>query len=142
MPILYPFRALRPEKRFAAKVSAKSTDFKTKEGLVREIQTNPISFHQVTKGHLRHQGSYQSPEKFLPFASQYINTMKADGILVSCKPSKEELHVQSGATPDDSHYGSTQAVGRPVKRCARSCKPGAEHARWAKGPRHNSPPSQ
>lgn len=102
MPNLYPFRALRPEKRFAAKVSAKSTDFKTKEGLVREIQTNPISFHQVTKGHLRHQGSYQSPEKFLPFASQYIKTMKDDGILV--KEEEDSFYFYEQVSPEGNKY--------------------------------------
>ena len=72
MPKLYPFKALRPNAKYIEKVSAKSSDFPLKDDLVREIQNNPYSFHHVTKSHLRYSGSYQSPEKFLPFALNYI----------------------------------------------------------------------
>jgi len=80
MPKLFPFRGLRPDQKYVEHVSAKSTDFSSKEDLVNEIQNNPFTFHHLTKGHLRYSGSYQSPEKFLPFALQYIRKMKADGI--------------------------------------------------------------
>jgi uncharacterized protein (DUF1015 family) len=82
MPKLFPFRGLRPDQKYVEQVSAKSTDFSSKEDLVNEIQNNPFTFHHLTKGHLRYSGSYQSPEKFLPFALQYIRKMKADGILL------------------------------------------------------------
>ena len=83
MPRLYPFKALRPDKKYVEKVSAKSTDFPLKDDLVREIQNNPHTFHHVTKSHLRYSGSYQSPEKFLPFASNYIKSMKNAGVLIN-----------------------------------------------------------
>ncbi|MDG1046784.1 MAG: DUF1015 family protein [Bacteroidia bacterium] len=83
MPRLYPFKALRPDKKYVEEVSAKSTDFPSKDDLVREIQNNPHTFHHVTKGHLRYSGSNQSPEKFLPFASNYIDSMKSAGVLVN-----------------------------------------------------------
>lgn len=82
MPKLYPFKALRPNAKYIEKVSAKSSDFPLKDDLVREIQNNPYSFHHVTKSHLRYSGSYQSPEKFLPFALNYIRSMKNEGALV------------------------------------------------------------
>ena len=52
MPRLYPFKALRPDKKYVEEVSAKSTDFPLKDDLVREIQNNPHTFHHVTKSHL------------------------------------------------------------------------------------------
>ena len=81
MPRLYPFKALRPNAKYIEKVSAKSSDFPVKDDLVREIQNNPYSFHHVTKSHLRYSGSFQSPEKFLPFALNYIRSMKNEGAL-------------------------------------------------------------
>ena len=85
MPRLYPFEALRPHADFIDLVTAKSSDFSRKDDLVREIQNNPYSFHHVTKSHLRETGSYQSPEKFLPFALNYVKSMKNSGVLVKEK---------------------------------------------------------
>ena len=81
MPQIFPFRALRPKAEIVDKVSAKSTDYPNKADLIEEIRTNKISFHHVTKSHLSYAGAYQEPEKFLPFARQYIKRMEDEGLL-------------------------------------------------------------
>lgn len=63
-------------------ITAKSTDFSSKEALVHELMTNPLSFHHVTKSHMSFNGAYQEPEKFLPFAARYITNMKNQAMLI------------------------------------------------------------
>ena len=64
------------------KVTAKSTDFPVKKDLIEEIRNNRFSFHHVTKSHLSYAGAYQEPEKFLPFAAQFIKKMKAESVFI------------------------------------------------------------
>ena len=80
MPKIFPFKALRPTADYVSMVTAKSTDFPNQEDLVHEIRLNSFTFHHVTKSHLSCSGAFQEPEKFLPFASQYIQSMKTKGV--------------------------------------------------------------
>lgn len=82
MPKIFPFRALRPTADYVGMVTAKSTDFPNQEDLVHEIRVNAFTFHHVTKSHLSYSGAFQEPEKFLPFAAQYIKSMKKKGVFV------------------------------------------------------------
>lgn len=82
MPSFFPFKALRPNPKFVEQVTAKSTDFEHKADLIEEIRSNPYTYHHVTKGHLSYSGAYQQPEKFLPFAAQYIQKMKSTEVLI------------------------------------------------------------
>lgn len=91
MPKVYPFKALRPHSDFVNQITAKSTDFPNQEELIHEIRTNSFSFHHVTKSHLSYSGAFQEPEKFLPFASQYIKEMKKKGRFV--KEEADALYV-------------------------------------------------
>ncbi|MDB9882910.1 DUF1015 domain-containing protein [Bacteroidia bacterium] len=91
MPKIYPFKALRPTADKIGKVTAKSTDYTKKEDLIAEIRSNPISFHHVTKSHLSFSGAYQEPEKFLPFAAQFIVKLKEDGVLL--KEEEDSIYV-------------------------------------------------
>ncbi len=91
------------------KVSAKSTDFSTKEELIVEVQTSAVTFHHVTKSHLSYNGAYQEPEKFLPFAAQYIKQMKERGVLV--KEEEETFYV----------YEQTRADGKTFKGIIALC---------------------
>ncbi|PCJ67334.1 MAG: hypothetical protein COA58_03160 [Bacteroidetes bacterium] len=76
------------------RVTAKSTDFPLKEDLIEEIRNNRFSFHHVTKSHLSYAGAYQEPEKFLPFAAQYIKKMKDESILIKEKQPTFYLYEQ------------------------------------------------
>ena len=82
MPKIFPFKALRPTSDYVGMVTAKSTDFPNQEDLVHEIRLNSFTFHHVTKSHLSYSGAFQEPEKFLPFASQYIQSMKTKGVFM------------------------------------------------------------
>ena len=98
MPKIYPFKALRPTADKIGKVTAKSTDYPKKEDLIAEIRSNPISFHHVTKSHLSFSGAYQEPEKFLPFAAQFIVKLKEDGVLL--KEEEDSIYVYEQKRPD------------------------------------------
>lgn len=46
------------------------------------MKSNPLSFHHVTKNHLNYSGAFQEQEKFLPFATKFLDDLKAQGVLV------------------------------------------------------------
>lgn len=94
MPKIFPFEALRPKADYVGMVTSKSTDFPNQEDLVHEIRVNPFTFHHVTKSHLSYSGAFQEPEKFLPFAAQYITDLKNKGVLVKDKQPAFYLYEQ------------------------------------------------
>ena len=103
MPQVHPFRALRPKSEFAAKVSAKSSDFGSQNLLAEEMRSNPFTWHHVTKNHLNHSGPYEEQEKFLPYAARFVQEMKDHGILV--KDNEESFYI----------YEQVNAQGRKFK---------------------------
>ena len=102
MPRIFPFKALRPNPDFINLITAKSTDFPNHEDLVHEIRTNSFTFHHVTKSHLSYSGAYQEPEKFLPFANQYIKEMKKKGVLI--KEESEALYIYEQVRKDGKSF--------------------------------------
>ena len=102
MPKVFPFRALRPNPDFVNLITAKSSDFPNHEDLVREIRSNSFTFHHVTKSHLSYSGAYQEPEKFLPFASQYIKEMKKKGMLI--KEESEAFYLYEQVRKDGKSF--------------------------------------
>lgn len=102
MPKVFPFRALRPKADYVTMVTAKSTDFKSQEDLVHEIRINSFTFHHVTKSHLSYSGAYQEPEKFLPFASQYVKEMKEKGVLL--REEEKSLYLYEQTRPDGKTF--------------------------------------
>ncbi|MGB1038879.1 MAG: DUF1015 family protein [Bacteroidia bacterium] len=102
MPKIYPFKALRPREELVSAVSAKSTDFPVKEDLIEELRTNENTFHHVTKSHLSYAGAFQEPEKFLPFAAQYIKKMKQKGVLI--KEEKPSFYIYEQIRKDGKKF--------------------------------------
>ena len=84
------------------KVTAKSTDFPVKKDLIEEIRNNRFSFHHVTKSHLSYAGAYQEPEKFLPFAAQFIKKMKAEAVLI--KEDKPTFYLYEQTRKDGKSF--------------------------------------
>ncbi|MFY0643232.1 MAG: DUF1015 domain-containing protein [Bacteroidia bacterium] len=103
MPDFKPFRALRPHKDYAGKVSARSSDFSDQHLLVEAMKANPHTFHHVTKNHLNYSGAFQEPEKFLPFAAKFIELQKEKGVLV--KEQEDAFYI----------YRQTRKDGRTFK---------------------------
>jgi uncharacterized protein (DUF1015 family) len=95
MPLLYPFKALRPANEYIGRVSAKSTDFKSKKALGEELRSNPYSFHNVTKNHLNYTGAFQEPEKFLPFAAKFVEDAIEKGVLLRDEDEAFYIYEQS-----------------------------------------------
>jgi uncharacterized protein (DUF1015 family) len=108
VPNIFSFKALRPDPEYVSRVTAKSTDFPNQEDLVHEIRTNPLTFHHLTKSHLSYSGAFQEPEKFLPFAAQYIQDMKAKGILI--KEDKESFYIYEQTRKDGKVFKGVIAL--------------------------------
>lgn len=70
---------MRPKANLVNQVTSKSTDFASQDLLVQEMKNNPFSFHHLTKAHLNFTGAYQEPEKFLPFAANFIERLIREG---------------------------------------------------------------
>lgn len=81
MTRIKPFRAIFPENELAAKVSARSADFSGNDELIREIESNPYTYHHVTKGHLTAEQQESNAEAQFKSAVQYLESMMKKGVL-------------------------------------------------------------
>jgi uncharacterized protein (DUF1015 family) len=78
---IIPFRALRPAKDKASKVTA-SPDSGNREHALEEINSNPCSYLHVVKPYLHFPGESKDPEKHYPFGRKYLEKLIKDHVLI------------------------------------------------------------
>jgi len=81
MPVFLPFRALRPVKDKVAAFSAKTSDFKSQEEVVEDMNANPESYYHVTKQQLLSQ-TKKPVEHFFSIGADFVKQKVANGTLI------------------------------------------------------------
>lgn len=82
MSDIRPFRALRPTKEMANRVSEPLLDANSKVTSWKLMQENPHSYLHVVKPHLHFNGEKKNPEKHFPKGLEYLQRFISENILV------------------------------------------------------------